>query len=81
MSGTKDHKVFCAFMQARKAFRFTGTKEAQVDLVQYYAKLADWDFEQSLIAAAKKLHSDDLISNKLNFMSYRNSIAPPGSQV
>ena len=41
ISGTNDHKVFCAFMQARKAFHFTGTKEAQADLVQYYVELAE----------------------------------------
>ena len=41
ISGSKDPKVFNLFMQARKAFHFTGTKEAQADLVQYYAELAE----------------------------------------
>jgi hypothetical protein len=38
---TKDYKSYQAFMKARKTFHLTGTKEAQADLVQYYAELVE----------------------------------------
>jgi hypothetical protein len=38
---TQEHKLFNAFMQPRKAFNFTGTEDAQADLVQYYSELAE----------------------------------------
>ena len=41
ISGSKDHKMFNLFMQVRKAFYFTSTEEAQADLVQCYAELAE----------------------------------------
>ena len=41
INGKKHHKVFNAFMQAGKAFHFTGNEEAQADLVQYYTELTE----------------------------------------
>ena len=38
---TNDYTSYQPFVKARKASRFTGTDEAQADLVQYYAELTE----------------------------------------